>query len=123
MSERTCAAPGARCRPAAGVCLPAPSGLQDMVADHRPGEAHPVGRTERIADHRLGLTQITDLNPAHDDPPTAKRLTVDGSFKPAIVDVEAPRIGRLVLVRPSNVPRAARASLEGLDMSVCVGRN
>jgi hypothetical protein len=51
------------------VRLPAPARLQDVVADHRSGQAHLARRTKRICQHRLGLTQIADLEPAHDPPP------------------------------------------------------
>ena len=46
------------------VRFPVPARLQDMVADHRSGQAHLVRRTERICHHRLGLAQIADVDPA-----------------------------------------------------------
>src|SRR4029450_11827879 len=54
-----------------GLCvrLPAPPRLQDMVADHRSGEAHLVGRTQRIRDHRLGLAPSAGGGPPHASPP------------------------------------------------------
>jgi hypothetical protein len=46
------------------VCLPAPARLQDVVADHRSGQAHLVRRAKLIGHHGLGLTQIADFEPA-----------------------------------------------------------
>jgi hypothetical protein len=59
------------------VYLPAPARLQEVVADHRSRQAHLVGRTQRICRHRLGLTQVADLDPAHSDPASRFLPTVN----------------------------------------------
>jgi hypothetical protein len=65
------------------MCLPAPARLQDMVADHRSGEAHLVGRAQRVCHHRLGLTQVADLDRAHGDPPPAAAASPVPEVRPS----------------------------------------
>jgi hypothetical protein len=47
-----------------GVLVPAPSRLQDVVADHGLGKANLVGSTQLVADHRLGLVEVADFDSA-----------------------------------------------------------